>query len=292
MYKIIGTDQKEYGPVSGDQLRQWIAEGRINARTMVQPEGAQDWKPLADFPEFQPLPGRRPPPLPATIPVIAPMVAGAPKTSGLAITSLILGILGLFTCGITALIGLILGIVSMIKIRGSGGRLEGWGVALAGTIVSALFLIMIPIGAAMLLPALKVAKEKAQTIACVNNARQLALAVRIYSSDNKDQFPPAATWCDAIRPTVISERTFRCPSAGADQKCHYAFNAKLGGQEINKVAPDTVMIFETAGGWNVNGGSELLLDHARHRRGIVVAFADGSVRVLNESRLGTLRWDP
>ena len=52
MYKIIGADQKEYGPVSADQIRQWIAEGRVNAQTQTCAEGTQDWKPLGMFPEF------------------------------------------------------------------------------------------------------------------------------------------------------------------------------------------------------------------------------------------------
>jgi hypothetical protein len=52
MYKIIGANQVEYGPITADQLRQWIAEGRINAQTLIQPEGATDWKPLSQFPEF------------------------------------------------------------------------------------------------------------------------------------------------------------------------------------------------------------------------------------------------
>jgi uncharacterized membrane protein len=52
MYKIIGADGNEYGPVTADQLRQWIAEGRANAQTKVQAEGSTDWKPLMDFPEF------------------------------------------------------------------------------------------------------------------------------------------------------------------------------------------------------------------------------------------------
>ena len=30
MYKIIGADQKEYGPVSIEQLRLWITEGRVD----------------------------------------------------------------------------------------------------------------------------------------------------------------------------------------------------------------------------------------------------------------------
>jgi hypothetical protein len=57
MYKIIGGDQKEYGPVSADELRRWIGEGRANAQTLVWAEGAPDWKPLAAFPEFADLLG-------------------------------------------------------------------------------------------------------------------------------------------------------------------------------------------------------------------------------------------
>ena len=51
-YKIIGADQKEYGPVSGDQVRAWITEGRVNGQTSVWTDGATEWKPLAAFPEF------------------------------------------------------------------------------------------------------------------------------------------------------------------------------------------------------------------------------------------------
>lgn len=52
MYKIIGGDGKEYGPVSADDLRRWIAEGRVNAQTRVQAEGGADWRPLGEFPEL------------------------------------------------------------------------------------------------------------------------------------------------------------------------------------------------------------------------------------------------
>ncbi len=52
MYKIIGANQVEYGPVSAEQLRQWIAEGRVNAQTMAQAAGETTWKPISSFPEF------------------------------------------------------------------------------------------------------------------------------------------------------------------------------------------------------------------------------------------------
>ena len=52
MYKIIGADQKEYGPVSGDRLRQWILQNRANAQTLVKLEGSEEWKPLGEVAEF------------------------------------------------------------------------------------------------------------------------------------------------------------------------------------------------------------------------------------------------
>ncbi len=52
MYYIQGADQKEYGPVSADQLRQWIAENRLNRFSAARAEGEATWKTLGDFPEF------------------------------------------------------------------------------------------------------------------------------------------------------------------------------------------------------------------------------------------------
>jgi hypothetical protein len=54
MYKIIGADGREYGPIAADQLRQWIAEGRANAQSkvMVMVEGSTDWQRLGELPEF------------------------------------------------------------------------------------------------------------------------------------------------------------------------------------------------------------------------------------------------
>jgi hypothetical protein len=288
-YTIIGSDGKEYGPVSAEEVRQWFVGGRINATTKIRVAGAGEWKSLSEFPEFNDLSNKS-----STPPPLTPLPAGAPraKISALAVTSLVLGIVGLFTCGAAALAGLILGIIAIVKIRNSEGRLTGFGLALAGTIVSAIFVMMIPIFAAMLLPALAAAKQKALDISCVNNEKQLALAVRIYAGSHNDQFPHAATWCDDIKADVGLEKVFKCPAVVAGGRCDYAFNAKLDGLDENKVAPQTVMIFEAEGGWNANGGADLMITQPRHARLFVVAYADGSVQQLKESQLSTLRWDP
>src|ERR1043166_4222350 len=52
MYRIIGADGKEYGPISADVLRQVIAQGRANAQTRARLEGTTDWKLLTEFPDF------------------------------------------------------------------------------------------------------------------------------------------------------------------------------------------------------------------------------------------------
>jgi hypothetical protein len=51
-YTIIGGDGKEYGSVLGEDLRRWIAEGRLNAQSLVKAAGDAEFRPLSTFPEF------------------------------------------------------------------------------------------------------------------------------------------------------------------------------------------------------------------------------------------------
>jgi hypothetical protein len=297
MYKIIGSDQKEYGPVSSDQIRQWIALGRVNAQTKTQADGGE-WKTLADFPEFAAaftggVP-KGPPPLTQV------STSGQPaKTNGLAIASLVLGILGLISCGLTALIGLILGIVSLSQIRKSKGTMGGGGIALAGTIVSAVFLVLvIPLGAAMILPALATAKQRALTVQCINNSRQLSMAARVYAGDHEEHFPEATNWCDALKEYVGSRTTvYRCSAANSTEGCDYAYNSQLAGLDTKSVDPQTVLFFESSNGWNQSGGPEMVLTEPRHRsrsrqQTITVSFADGHSEEVALARIPMLRWNP
>ena len=52
MYTIIGSDGKEYGPVSPEQIRTWLTQGRANLDNMAKSVGSGSWRKLRDLPEF------------------------------------------------------------------------------------------------------------------------------------------------------------------------------------------------------------------------------------------------
>ncbi len=159
MYRIIGVDQREYGPVSADQIRQWIKEGRANGATLVQAEGVLGWRPLATFPEFSvppqaaPVPPSVPPPY-APTPAPVRTTPTAP-TNGNAITGLIFGILSV-TCVCAGLpvgaIGIVFSCIALSQL-GNNPSQKGKGMAIAGLVLSIVgVMISLGYGALALFP--------------------------------------------------------------------------------------------------------------------------------------------
>jgi Domain of unknown function (DUF4190)/GYF domain 2 len=284
VYRVLGTDGNEYGPVSAEVLHQWIAEGRACAKTSVQLEGGADWQPLGSVPEFTDALAAMP---------AGPIVQTAPpevRTSDLAIGSLMLGVVG--ACGITGLAGLILGIISLSKIKGSGGRLRGRGLAIAGIWTSSVMLLLgVPFMAGVALPMWAKARAPEQTIYCRINMQQLGLAATLYAQSHKGQLPPSATWCDALQGETQWPEIFQCPSERR-RRCSYAFNAQLSGKKQTEINPNTVVFFESNLGWNGSGGPEALKPHRHSLHRVNVLLANGTVATVSRSKLDTLRWEP
>jgi TM2 domain-containing membrane protein YozV len=127
MYKIIGSDGREYGPVSAEQLSDWIRQGRVTPQTKVLSEAGGDWQPLAASPEFS-SPAAAPPTLEdrASTKLAAGLCGillgalGIHKfILGYTGTGLIMLLVSVLSCGIAspviAIIGLIEGILYLTK---------------------------------------------------------------------------------------------------------------------------------------------------------------------------------
>ncbi|EEF59883.1 hypothetical protein Cflav_PD2687 [Pedosphaera parvula Ellin514] len=163
--------------------------------------------------------------------------------------------------------------------------MKGSGLATSGIIASCLALGFM----LLVLPAVIKAKELADQINCVNNLSYLRRSIEGYAANHEGRFPQATNWCDVMEPYVGSNNFFMCP-AKSKLRCGYAYNSNLSGKVRNEVDAQTVMLFESDGGWNFSGGSAQMVTNRHH--GTVVSTVDGSVRWVQSSELGTLRWNP
>jgi hypothetical protein len=147
MYRIIGADGKEYGPVPIDVVRQWLAEGRANAQTRVLPDGATEWKALGELPEFQTDISSATTTPSGTVPQPIRPLAYPPtsRTNTLAIFGLILGVLSVtlsFCCfGLPFnLAGIVISTIALVQIKEQ--KQEGRGLAIAGLALSIISIIL------------------------------------------------------------------------------------------------------------------------------------------------------
>ena len=218
------------------------------------------------------------------------------KTSGLAIASLILAIFGFLTCGFTAIIGLILGIVALCAIKKNAQQLKGQGLAIAGIVASAISIVVVPfitIMMAILMPSLARARTHAMTAVSLNKARQICTAMMIYCEENDGRLPPTDNWPAALIEYIGDEKILESPFA-PDAGRAWAMNAQLSGRKINDIKQPhrVVLIFEARFGSPPAGGRELLPERPRGRRGYVIGFPDSHTEIVRPEKLDQLIWIP
>ncbi len=121
-----------------------------------------------------------------------PVVDYAPPQdvrNGMAIASLVLGIIGLATCPIIGIIALILGIIALIRAHGDPATYKGRGMAVAGICCGGVSLLFIPLIISILLPSLSRAREITKRAVCSSNLRGIGQGMKVYANDNLDWYP-------------------------------------------------------------------------------------------------------
>ena len=131
MYKIIDADGKEYGPITADILKQWIADGRANAQTKVQLDGTMEWRTLAEFPELAAaLPSLGAPPVSINS---AGSTSAADQVNGPAIGLIVTAILG-FIATILGTLWNLFAVGAGMNQPGMNPEMERFVAAFSGTV--------------------------------------------------------------------------------------------------------------------------------------------------------------
>jgi len=142
IYKLIGDDGKEYGPATREQIRQWIAEGRVESRTPIFVDGAKDWNFVGLLPEFAGCFSAAPAPAPTL-----PAAGRQTKTNSYAQAGMIFGILSVTFCCCCCgfpfgILGLVFSLIGLWQINTNPQLHEGRAMAVAGLILSIISLLM------------------------------------------------------------------------------------------------------------------------------------------------------
>src|ERR1700694_2716994 len=93
-------------------------------------------------------------------------------------------------------------------------------------------IIIIAILAAMLLPALGRARQRAWAASCLSNVKQMGGASHMYAGDNADALPRAAhqgqSWVTTLQPYCAGTNLWRCPRDENKSRIYsYAINDYL-----------------------------------------------------------------
>ena len=128
------------------------------------------------------------------------MNASQKKNQTLAVTSMVLGILSLVPFSIVAGIpAVIAGHISRSRIQEAPEQYGGGRLALAGLIMGYVSMAVAAVGLVLLavsmlpslLPAMTDARSRAQaqSVGCINNLKQVSIAIRLYAADHQGVFP-------------------------------------------------------------------------------------------------------
>lgn len=230
-----------------------------------------------------------------------------PKTSRLAIASIICAIAAIISVVLFCLstfahvrvlegffvavavlfshIAFLLGVIAIGIIVFCHRELKGFWYAILAIFLAAPFIFAMVSG-------IYVDRVRAEGVKTAKGKR-LSWAVVEYAKNHDGYLPAADKWCDLLieYDKRLSKNSFKY-SSSKDEVYNYAFNRNLNGLRIDDIPSDTVLLFESEGGWNLTGTEELL-KKAHEDRQYVYVISDGqAIKAYNMKRFvnSVFRW--
>lgn len=199
---LVNRGGQQLGPFSLEELRAALGGGQVSPQDLAWWEGAPAWLPVAQVPGLNIATPSVPPILPTTA------VGPVDPASGMATTSLVLGILSLL--GLSCLTGIPAIICGhMARARQKQAGYPSGGVALAGLITGytgTVLIAFIALLASIAVPVYGRAREKAQLVRSMANAKQIVAACQLYQADHGGEFPPNLDALTQYDPTRFANR--------------------------------------------------------------------------------------
>jgi prepilin-type N-terminal cleavage/methylation domain-containing protein/prepilin-type processing-associated H-X9-DG protein len=144
------------------------------------------------------------------------------------------------------------------------------------TLIELLVVIaIIAILAAILFPVFAKAREKARQTSCLNNQKQIALAITMYAQDHEELLPTADGVWGAIS---LDKGVLICPTAGSKLPNGYLYNPAADSLALGEI-PDPIAYPFTA------DATGTTLDE-RHTKKLIASFADGHVEICSKNAVG------
>jgi hypothetical protein len=201
---LVNHDGQQLGPYSLEEVRAAVQAGSLNVTDLAWVEGTPSWVTLSSILDA---PAGGLPAFAGATPQYSSQAYAAQtgETSGLAITSLVLGILSWFCFFIFASIpAVICGHIARSNIRNSQGRLKGEGIALGGLICGYLNIALVPLFIVLAIPGFNTAREKSLEVRTMNDARQISTACMQYAGDHNGKYPDSLDDLAANEPALRS----------------------------------------------------------------------------------------
>lgn len=250
----VAQNGEKTGPFEREEVLRRLVAGELKGSDLGWHEGLADWEPLSKL---------IPPPAKA-------QAAVQPQSSGMAITSLVCGVLGFFTLGLAAIPAVITGHLARSRIKQSAGALSGGGMALAGLILGYLCLVLtfVAVLASLAVPAFSSMQQKAVQAKTMSNAKQLVIGMKQYAAEHDGSLPPTLETLveeQHVDPSLLSQSFL--PQTQSSNDHGQGWDYRGAGLKDTADGKTVVLVSRKA-------------DRAKKK---IVARLDGSVEVVAES---------